>query len=164
MRLHISLIFKDVFLYFNWIWLNFNYFLLKNEGWEVRKNRRKFNRLQFVKGWQFLYENLPMCATRLNEYTHQIWNLYLVYILVFVWRQSPPDLFHRFHVGGEIGASLWGFLTKIWLWMQLHLSNTHTKFQVSIGKTLDATIKKPILIARFTKSRRRIWEQIFTRL
>jgi hypothetical protein len=64
------------------------------------KKWRKFNRLQFVKEWEFLYENLTMCATKLNEYTHQIWNLYLVYIFVFVWRQSPPDLFHGFHVGG----------------------------------------------------------------
>jgi hypothetical protein len=46
---------------------------------------------------------------------------------------------HQTHFTGfmleeEIAASLWGFLTKIWLWMQLHLLNTHTKFQVSICK------------------------------
>ncbi len=43
------------------------------------------------------------------------------------------------------------FFTKIFQGMQLHLLNTQTKFQVCICKTLDATSKKPILIAKFTK-------------
>jgi hypothetical protein len=35
--------------------------------------------------------------------------------------------------------------------MQLHLLNTQTEFKIFICKTLDATSKNPILIAKFTE-------------
>ena len=42
------------------------------------------------------------------------------------------------------------FLTKIEQHMQSNIFNAHTKFQVSICENVDATSKKPNLIAKFT--------------
>jgi hypothetical protein len=73
---------------------------------------------------------------------------------------------HQTHFTGfmleeEIAASLWGFLTKIWLWMQLHLLNTHTKFQVSICKLWMPPSKTNFVCQIYKKREALKWEKIY---